>query len=280
MASRLASKRCQRASSTRPSVRPVSVRRRSAGLRGEAHHLVLDGRAIARADALDLAGVHWRAMQRAADDLVGLLAGVGDPARHLARVGGHVAHEGHHRQRIVARLLFHHRIIERTSVDARRRAGLQAIDDEGAFPQALRQRGGRLRFHGAPDRAAVQRAIGLTARRTHGRSFGCVERAPLDARAVGRPGHHAAQRVDLLHQMTLADTADGRVAAHCAHGLHVVGQQQRARAGAGGRQRGLGAGMAAADDDHVVVVEAGAHRGFRARDRAGGGSGKQVRLQD
>ena len=28
---------------------------------GEAHHLVLDGRAVARADALDLAGVHRRA---------------------------------------------------------------------------------------------------------------------------------------------------------------------------------------------------------------------------
>jgi hypothetical protein len=72
---------------------------------GEAHHLVLDGRAVARADAFDLAAVQRRAVQRVADDLVGALGGVGDPAADLLRMLGHVAEEGHHRQRVVAGLL-------------------------------------------------------------------------------------------------------------------------------------------------------------------------------
>jgi hypothetical protein len=39
--------------------------------------------------------------------------------------------------------------------------------------------------------------------------------------------HRAAQRVDLLDQMALADAADRRVAAHLAERLDVVRQQQR-----------------------------------------------------
>ena len=57
------------------------------------------------------------------------------------------------------------------------------------------------------------------------------------------------KRVDLLDQMTLADAADGRIAAHLPQRLDVVRQQQGALAHARSRQRGLGAGMAAADHD-------------------------------
>ena len=51
----------------------------------EAHHLVLDGRTIARADALDGAGVHRRAVEIARDDGVGRVGGVGDVASDLRR---------------------------------------------------------------------------------------------------------------------------------------------------------------------------------------------------
>ena len=57
--------------------------------------------------------------------------------------------------------------------------------------------------------------------------------------------------------MALADTADGRVAAHLTDGFDLVRQQQGARTHARSRQRGLGAGMAAANDDNFeagVVV--------------------------
>ncbi len=67
-------------------------------LLGEAHDLVFDRRTVARADAFDLAGVQRRAIQRAADDLVRVLAGMGDPAADLARVLGARAQVGEHRR--------------------------------------------------------------------------------------------------------------------------------------------------------------------------------------
>ena len=74
----------------------------------------------------------------------------------------------------------------------------------------------------------------------------------LDAGGVGHPAHDAVERVDLADQVALAQAADGRVAAHLADGLELVGQQQRARAQTRRRSRGFAAGVAAADDDDVV----------------------------
>ena len=50
---------------------------------GKFDDLVFDRGAIARADAVDLAAVHRRAMHVFADDAVRFLRGVGDVARHL-----------------------------------------------------------------------------------------------------------------------------------------------------------------------------------------------------
>ena len=49
----------------------------------EAHHLVFDGWAIARADALDLARIHRRAMDIRRDNRMRLGGGIGDVARDL-----------------------------------------------------------------------------------------------------------------------------------------------------------------------------------------------------
>ena len=63
--------------------------------------------------------------------------------------------------------------------------------------------------------------------------------------------HGAAERIDLFHEVPLADAADRRVAGHRPQGFDIVGQQQGLLAGACGRERGFGAGMATADDDNV-----------------------------
>ena len=63
--------------------------------------------------------------------------------------------------------------------------------------------------------------------------------------------HRTAQGVDFPDQMPLTDTANGRVAAHLPQRLDALRQQQGARTHPRGRQRRLGAGMAAADDDDV-----------------------------
>ena len=81
------------------------------------------------------------------------------------------------------------------------------------------------RFGVRPDRGlhgrAVELAVGLGARPLHGRALGAVEQAELDAGRVGHPPHQPVQRIDLAHQMALAEPADGRVAGHLADGLEL-----------------------------------------------------------
>src|SRR5450631_1739154 len=107
-----------------------------------------------------------------------------------------------------------------------------------------------------PDRLLVQKAVSLRARRAYSRPLARVQDAKLDAGFVGRQGHGAAQRVDFLDQMPLADTADRRIARHLSKRFNAVRQQEGAPAHARGGQRGFGPGVAAADDyDFEASVE-------------------------
>jgi hypothetical protein len=105
----------------------------------------------------------------------------------------------------------------------------------------------------AADRRLIKNAVGLRPGGAHGRALGAVQDAELDAAFVGGQRHRAAQGVHFLDQVALADAAYRGVAAHLAQGLDVVRQQQSLAAHAGRSQGGLGAGMAAADHDHVKV---------------------------
>ena len=58
----------------------------------KAHHLVLDGGAVARANALDHAAIERAALDVIQNDPVGLGVGVGDPALHLV-VHGCIGHK-------------------------------------------------------------------------------------------------------------------------------------------------------------------------------------------
>jgi hypothetical protein len=61
---------------------------------------------------------------------------------------------------------------------------------------------------------AVEGLVALRTRAPDGRSTAPVEQAELNAGGVGDDSHHAAERVDLAHQVALGDAADGRVAGH------------------------------------------------------------------
>ena len=76
----------------------------------------------------------------------------------------------------------------------------------------------------------------------------------MDPRRVRRPGHGPPEGVDLPGQMSLADAADGGVAAHLAERLYVLGEQQRARAHTGARQGSLGSGVPTTDHDQVELL--------------------------
>src|SRR5262249_42552715 len=113
-------------------------------------------------------------------------------------------------------------------------------------------------------RHRIELAVGLRARTTHGRPLAPVEHAKLDAALVRDAPHEAVERVDLANQVALAETADRWVARHGADGREPVRHQRGRRAHGGGRRRGLAAGMAAADDDHVEarVVRIPGHARF------------------
>ena len=104
------------------------------------------------------------------------------------------------------------------------------------------------------DGAAIELAVGLRARPAHRRALAAVQDAELDPGAVDRPAHDAVERIDLAHQMPLAEPADRRVARHLADRRPLVRQQQRARPDPRRRRRRLAPGMPAADHDNVVMV--------------------------
>src|SRR5690606_21751922 len=81
------------------------------------------------------------------------------------------------------------------------------------------------------------------------------------------------------HQVALADPADGGIAAHRPDRLDAVCQQQGARARARRGQRGLGAGIAAADHVVVVAMEVVMHPAIISRDAVSPASRRKVGTQ-
>ena len=170
----------------------------------EAHHLVFDRRAVARAGGVDLAGVHRRAMEIGADQLVRDLAGVGQMAEHLRqreRVG-----EDRERTRLgVARRFLELREIDGGAIDARRRSGLEAAEFQAEVAQRI---GERLRR-----RLAEAAADGLHFAGVHQgakeRSGGDDDGARVEARSVLE--HDAADRLAVVNERRRGAFDDGDV---------------------------------------------------------------------
>ena len=97
--------------------------------------------------------------------------------------------------------------------------------DHQIIDRLLEQPEIRLVFQAAADGSAIQHAIGLRTRGTHGRPFAGVEDTELDTRLVCRDGHGTAQRIDFLDQVPLADATDRRVATHLPQRLDIVRKQ-------------------------------------------------------
>ena len=100
--------------------------------------------------------------------------------------------------------------------------------------------------------AAVGSAVVLGARRKNRRPFAAVEHTELNGRAVGRPAHLAAQRVNFAYQLPFCRAADRRVARHISYGVQAGTQAQNPRTHARGGQGRLDAGMAGADDGNII----------------------------
>ncbi len=114
-----------------------------------------------------------------------------------------------------------------------------------------------LRLENVAHPARVGVLVGLSARRPDRRSLAAVEHAELDPGGVDGAAHLAAERVDLAHQMPLAQAADGRVARHEGNALPTQRQDAGAEPHARRSQRRLAAGMTGTDDENVVVFPRG-----------------------
>jgi hypothetical protein len=75
---------------------------------------------------------------------------------------------------------------------------------------------------------------------------------------VRYPAHQSVQSVDFPDQMAFTEATNGRIAGHGADGGESVRDQRRPSTHAGGRSRGLAAGVAAADHDNIEGKRHGA----------------------
>ena len=97
----------------------------------------------------------------------------------------------------------------------------------------------------------VKLPVGLRARAAHGRSFAAVEQPKLNAGGVSDAAHKAIERIDLAHQMTLAEAADRRIAGHGADASEALRDERGAGAHARRGRSGFAAGVPAANHNDI-----------------------------
>ena len=109
------------------------------------------------------------------------------------------------------------------------------------------------------DRLPVAAPVGLDPGPPHRGALAGVEHPIVDRGLVRGAGDQAVIRVDLADEMALAEPAHRRVARHRADLVAAEADQGHRGAEPRRRGRGLGAGMAAADDDDVPGLRHRAH---------------------
>ena len=100
---------------------------------------------------------------------------------------------------------------------------------------------------------AVGLLVALGAGRPDGGAARGVEQTELDADGVGDFGHDAAEGVDLAHDVSLGDAADGGIAGHLRDEVGVEGEQGGAQSHARGGHGGFTAGMSGSNYGNVVM---------------------------
>ena len=84
-----------------------------------------------------------------------------------------------------------------------------------------------------------------------GRPARPVEQSKLNPGPINHATHDAAERVNLSHQVALADAANGRIARHLTDEIEIERDERRFRSQARGSRCSLAPGVAAANNYHV-----------------------------
>ena len=101
---------------------------------------------------------------------------------------------------------------------------------------------------------AVGIAIGLSSRGLNRGPSAAIEQAELNSGCVDDLAHYAAEGVDFADEMSLSDSADGRLAAHLPDRIRVKSDQRCARADAHRDVSRFAACVACADYDYFEFV--------------------------
>ncbi|GGD21499.1 hypothetical protein GCM10011358_02460 [Sinisalibacter lacisalsi] len=102
-------------------------------------------------------------------------------------------------------------------------------------------------------RGTIKPAIRLRPRSLHRWPLAAVQQSKLDPRAIGYAAHDAVERVDLADEMALPKSTNRGVARHHAKIGRAERDQGGSRAQPCGSQRGIRAGMAAANYHDIEV---------------------------
>jgi hypothetical protein len=104
------------------------------------------------------------------------------------------------------------------------------------------------------DSLAIKRPVRLCAWPPHSRALPAIENPELYSGCVSREGHDSIQRIDLAHKMSLAQSANGRIAGHDPDRLDPLGEKccpgAKARCSAGR----LDAGMSATYHNDIEIA--------------------------
>jgi hypothetical protein len=76
----------------------------------------------------------------------------------------------------------------------------------------------------------------------------------LNSGNIRGPAHDASERIDLSHNRTLGNSADGRIAGHLTNCFEILSQQKGLGAAARGQGSGFGSCVTATDDDDVEAA--------------------------
>ena len=116
----------------------------------------------------------------------------------------------------------HHIVGHKAQTELGNHAAHLILLDQQVVDRRLKQGEIGLGFDRAPNRRAVQGAIGLATGSAHRRALTGIQGTPLDTGTIGSPRHDPAQGIDFPHQMPFAYATDGWIAAHRADRFDVM----------------------------------------------------------
>jgi hypothetical protein len=97
----------------------------------------------------------------------------------------------------------------------------------------------------------IQAAVSLETRSLYCRALAAVEHPAMDGSSIGGASHQTVENIELPDQVSLSNSANGRVARHLADVFSTECDKTNTRSAPRGRSRSLAASVTAADNHNI-----------------------------